>query len=64
MLVDYIDKGHTITGVYFADLLKQLREKIKLIRRIKLTRGVLFLLYNAPAHSSTVTMAAIQKCGF
>ena len=32
--------------------------------RGKLTRGVLFHQDNAPAHRSTLAMAAIQKCGF
>ena len=61
-LVDYLDKGHTIA--YYTDLLRQLREKIKKIRRLKLTRGVFFYQDNAPAHTSTVAMAANQKCGF
>ena len=64
LLVDYVDKGHTITGAYYADLLRQLQEKTKQILRGKLTRGVLFHKDSAPAHTSTVAMAAIQKCGF
>ena len=64
VLVDYLDKEHTITGAYYADLLRQLRVKIKQIPRGKLTRGVLFHQDNALAHTSTVAMAAIQKCGF
>ena len=32
--------------------------------RGKLTRGVLFHQDNAPAHRSTLAMAAIQNCGF
>ena len=40
LLVDYLDKGHTFTEAYYADI--QLWEKIKQIRRGKLTRGVLF----------------------
>ena len=28
LLVDYLEKGHTITGAYFADLLRHLRGKI------------------------------------
>ena len=31
LLVDYLDKGHTITGAYYADLLRQIWEKIKQI---------------------------------
>ena len=61
LLVDYLDKGHTITGAYYDALPRQLREKLKQIRRGKLPRGVLFHQNNAPAHTSTVIMAAIQK---
>jgi histone-lysine N-methyltransferase SETMAR len=64
LLVDYLQKGHTITGTYYADLLRQLREKIRSLRRGRLTRGVLFHQDNAPAHKSTVAMAAINECGF
>ena len=63
LLVAYLEKGHTITGAYYTDLLKQLREKIKVTRRGKLTAGVLFHQDNAPAHNSTVAMAAIRDCG-
>ena len=62
LLVDYLDKVHTITKAYYADL--QLHEKIKQIRHGKLTKGVLFHQDSAPAHMFTVAMAAIQKCGF
>ncbi|XP_041366729.1 uncharacterized protein LOC121381476 [Gigantopelta aegis] len=31
LLVDYLDKGHTITGAYYSDLLRQLREKIRIV---------------------------------
>ena len=61
LLVDYLEKGKTITGAYYASLLKQLREKIKQMRRGKLTRGVLFHQDNASVHKST---AAIHQCGF
>ena len=64
LLVDYLEKGHTITGTYYVNLLHQLREKIKSLRRGKLARGVLFHQDNAPAHKSTVAMAAINECGF
>ena len=62
--MDYLDKGHTTTGAYYADYLRQLQEKITQIRSGKLTRGVLFHQGNAPAHTFTVAMAEILKCGF
>lgn len=42
LLIDYLQKGQTINGTYYASLLTQLRENIKLKRRGKLTKGVLF----------------------
>ena len=61
LLVDYPDKGHTITEAYYADLLRQLGEKNqvdsawKANTRSDLPSGQL---------KSTVALAAIQKCGF
>ena len=42
----------------------QLREKIKIKCRRKLTKGVLFHQDNAPVHKSVIAMAAIHDCGF
>ncbi len=64
LLIDYLDRGHTITGVYYAGLIKKLREVIKEKRRGKLTAGVLFHQDNAPPHKSHVAMAAISDAGF
>ena len=64
LLVDYLDKGHTISGPYYTDLLRQLREKIKQIQRGQLTRGMPFHQDNVPARMSKVAMVAIQKSGF
>ncbi|KFD68825.1 hypothetical protein M514_19066 [Trichuris suis] len=56
--------GGTITGKYCANLLLQLREEIKEKCRGKLSRKVLLLHDNAPAHRAKVALAAIQQCGF
>ena len=64
LLTDYLQKGQTINGAYYASLLTQLREKIKIKRRGKLTKGVLFHQDNAPVHKSVIAMAAICGCGF
>ena len=63
LLVNCLDKGHTIIRVYYAHLLSQLWEKIKQIQRGKLTRE-LFHQDNVPPCMSSVAMAAIQKYGF
>lgn len=64
LMVDYLKKGHTITGTYYASLLDNLRVEIKKKRRGKLTKGVIFHQDNAPAHKSAVVMAKIHECGF
>ncbi|CAH2103708.1 unnamed protein product [Euphydryas editha] len=64
LLIDYKDKGVSITGEYYASILEQLKETIKQKRRGKLTKGVLLLHDNAPAHKSRVALAALLKVGF
>ena len=44
--------------------LRWLRQEIKRKRRGKLTRSVLLLQDNAPAHTSQVAMAAATECEF
>ena len=62
--IDYLKKGQTINGEYYANLLRQLRKAIKTKRPGKLTKGVLLHQDNAPAHTSMVAMAAARDCGF
>ena len=57
-------KRTTINGSYYASRLTQSREKIKIKRRGKPTKGVLFHQDNAPIHKSVIAMAAIHDCGF
>jgi histone-lysine N-methyltransferase SETMAR len=64
LLVDYLPKGQTITGLYYSNLLKKLREAIVSKRRGKLRRGVLLLQDNAPVHTSLVARATATECGF
>ncbi|CAG4977612.1 unnamed protein product [Parnassius apollo] len=64
IMVEYLEKGATITGSYYADQIRRLPEDIKEKRRSKLRAGVLFHQDNAPAHKAAVAMAAIQETGF
>lgn len=64
LLVDFKERNTTVTGEYYAFLLRQLRDAIKDKRRGKLSRGVLLLHDNAPVHTSAVSKAAIRECGF
>ena len=60
-MVDFLFKGQTITGQYYDNLLRKLREEIKRKRPGMLTKGVLFHQDNAPAHTSAVSMAQIHR---
>lgn len=64
IFIDYLPKGQTITGPYYANLIPKVREAIKEKRRGKLSSGVLFHQDNAPAHRSEVAIKAIGKAGF
>ena len=63
-MVNYLQQGKTVTGVYYAGFVRKLREAIKKKRRGKLTERVLLHHDNAPTHTSHVAMAAIRECGF
>ena len=64
ILIDYKPAGTSITGEYYANVIKQLRVAIKEKGRGKLTAGVLLLHDNAPVHKSRVAQAAIRECKF
>ena len=64
VFIDYLQKGKTINGEYYAKLLRELRQAIKSKRPGKLTKGVLLHQDNAPAHKSLVAMSAVHDCGF
>lgn len=64
ILTDYLPAGRTITGDYYRKLLCDLREKIKEKRRGMLSKGVLLLHDNAPAHSAHKTVQVAQRCGY
>jgi len=55
LLVDYLPKGQTINVEYYSSLLEQLKDILKEKRRGKVTKGVLFLHDNAPAHRTLAT---------
>ena len=64
LMVDYLERGKTVTDIYNAELIRKLRAAIKNKRCGKLHQAMLLYHDNAPAHSSAVAMTAIRQCGF
>lgn len=62
--VDWLPPKTTITGPYYAKVLSDLRQSIVNKRRGKVTRGVVILHDNAPAHTSRIGQQALHDCGF
>lgn len=62
--VDWLPPKTTITGNYYANVLNELRQSIKAKRRGKVTKGVMLLHDNAPAHSARVAQEALHSCKF
>ena len=55
LLIDYLPKGQTNNAEYYLSLLVQLKDILKEKRRGKVTKVVLFLHDNAPAHRTLAT---------
>ena len=63
-MLDFLPKRYTITGVYYANLLDQLRTAIRGKRRGKLSKGVLLQQDNARVHTCKVAMDAVERNGY
>ena len=61
IMLDFLPKISTITGVYYANLLDQLRTAIREKRRGKLSKGVLLQQDNARVHTCKVAMDAVER---
>jgi len=64
ILIDYLRKGQTINAEYYSSLLVQLKDILKEKLRGKITKGVLFLHDNAPAHRALATQKKLAYLGF
>jgi histone-lysine N-methyltransferase SETMAR len=64
LLTDYLPRGITINGPYYASMIERLRSAILKKRRGKVSRGVLLLHDNAPVHKCKVVQAVIRQSGF
>ena len=62
-MLDFLPKRRTITGVYYANLLDQLRTTIREKRRGKLSKSVLLQQDNAKVHTCKVAMDAVERNG-
>ena len=63
-MLDFLPKRSTITGVYCANLLDQLRTAIREKRRGKHSKGVLLQQDNARVHTCKVAMDAVKRNGY
>ena len=63
-LKDYLPKGQTINAEYYSSVLVQLKDILKEKRRGKVSKGVLFLHDNAPAHRALATQKKLAYLGF
>ena len=61
---DYLEKGQTITGAYYASLLQWLSKEIKKKRPYLKKKRILFHQDNAQVHTSAFSMAIIMKLKF
>lgn len=64
LMIDYLEKGSTIGGKYYADLLVKLKTAIREKRRGKLSKVPLLLHENSSAHTAQVAVTSASKCGF
>jgi len=64
LLIYYLQKGQTINAEYYSSLLAQLKDILKEKHRGKVTKGVLFLHDNAPAHRALATQKKLAYLGF
>jgi len=61
ILMDFLEKGRTITGQYYSELLDRFDKKLKETRPHVTKKKVLFHHDNAPAHSSGVFAAKLHE---
>ena len=64
LLIDYLPKGQNINVEYYSSLLVQLKDILKEKCCRKVTKGVLFLHDNVPAHQALATQKKLAYLGF
>ena len=63
LLIEYLPEGQTIKAEYYSSLLVQSKDILKEKRRRKITKVVLFLHDNAPAHRPLATHKKLAYLG-
>ena len=63
IVIDYLDKGRTITGAYYVALLDRLVDQIRK-KRPHLKKKILFHDDNALSHTSNIAQAKKHELGF
>ena len=63
-MLEFLPKRSTITRVYYANLLDQLRTAINEKRRGKLSKDVLLQQDNARVYTCKVAMDAVERNGY
>ena len=61
ILIDYLENQRSVTGVYYAEVLRKLKDTLIKKRKGKLYGGILFHHDNAPAHSSRVAQDVLRE---
>jgi len=64
LLIYYLPKGQTINAEYYSSLLVQLKDILKEKRCGKVTKRVLFLHDNVPAHRAFASQKKMTCLGF
>ena len=64
IMLNFLPKRSTITGVFCANLLDQLRTAIREKRQGKLSEGVMLQQDNARVHTCKVAMDAVERNGY
>jgi histone-lysine N-methyltransferase SETMAR len=60
LFVDYLEKGKTITGEYYSNLLTRLDKKIRKKRPSLQKKKIIFHQDNAPAYKSVLAMGKLR----
>jgi len=61
---DYLEKGKTVTGLYYAELFVRFAAIVQKIRPHLAKKNVLFHHDNAPAHTSDLAKAKVVELGY